>query len=96
MSHLIEQATDAVYDYVKEHLEKTDSHISFTKEDVYVVWFSKTLQNWKAMVSTALPDGMYYEVTFSGGRWELYIDAYKKWDNVKIEVPFIDAKIVED
>lgn len=50
-------------------------------EDVYVVWFCKTLQNWKAMCSTDIPDGMYYEVTYDGDKDVAYVDAYKKWDN---------------
>lgn len=80
-----DRARRIVFDYVKAHLEKTDTHVTFTEADVYVVWFSKTLQNWKALVSTSLPDGMYYEVTHNGGaKRETYVDAYKKFDNVCI------------
>ena len=46
-----------------------------------LVWFSKTLQNWKALVSTTVSDGMYYEITHNGDKGETYLDAYKKWDN---------------
>jgi hypothetical protein len=70
-----------VTDYVNERLEKTDKVILLI-EDVYVVWFSKTLQNWKALISTNLPDGMYYEITYNGEIGETYLDAYKKFDNV--------------
>lgn len=52
------------------------------ENDVYIVWFSKTLQNWKAMASTKLPDGIYYELTYNGEKNELYLDAYKRLDNV--------------
>lgn len=52
--------------------------------DVYVVWFCKTLQNWKACLSTNIPDGMYYEVTYNGEKRETYIDAYKKVANARI------------
>ncbi len=31
--------------------------------DVFIVWSCKTLQNNKAMVSTRVSDGMYYEIT---------------------------------
>lgn len=48
---------------------------------VYVVWCCKTLQNQKALLSTDLPDGMYYEVTYNGDKNELYLDAYKKMKN---------------
>jgi hypothetical protein len=79
------KAKELVYDYVKAHLEKTDTHVTFGIDDVYCVWFAKTLQNWKALVSTTLPDGMYYEVTYNGDKKETYIDAYKKFDNVCIK-----------
>ena len=67
--------------YVAEHLEKTDVVPYY---EVYVVWFCKTLQNWKVLMSTTLPDQMYYEVTYNGDAKETYIDAYKKFDNVKV------------
>lgn len=57
----------------------------FTQDDVFVVWFCKVLQNWKALVSTSLNDGMYYEVTYNGDKEEYYLDAYKKWQNLKID-----------
>lgn len=79
-----DQARVLVFEYVKDHLEKTDSHVSFGSRDVYVVWFAYILGGWKALVSTKLPDGMYYEVTHNREKNETYIDAYKKWDNVKI------------
>lgn len=78
------RARRLVFEYIKPRLEKTDTHITFAEDEVYVVWFSKTLQNWKALVSTTLPDGMYYEVTHNGDKRETYIDAYKKFDNVCI------------
>lgn len=77
-------AIETVYTYVKAHLDKTDTHVTFGIDEVYVVWFCKTLQNWKALVSTTLPDGMYYEVTHNGDKQEIYLDAYKKFDNVRI------------
>lgn len=75
-----EQAKKIIKDYVNEHLDKSDN-MSITEEDVYVVWFCKTLQNWKALLSTTLPDGQYYEVTYNGDKNETYLDVYKKWEN---------------
>jgi hypothetical protein len=78
-------ARKIVLDYANEHIDKSDN-MYMTLDNVYVVWFSKTLQNWKALVSTDLPDGMYYEVTFNGDKNEVYLDAYKKFENQKIDV----------
>lgn len=75
-----EKAKQIVKNYVNEHLDKSDE-IQITEHDVYVVWFCKTLQNWKCLLSTNLPDGMYYEVTFNGDKQEAYLDAYKKFEN---------------
>jgi len=82
---MIEKARQLIFDYIKVRLEKTDTHVTFALDEVYVVWFSKTLKNWKALLSTTLPDQMYYEVTYNGEEHETYIDAYKKWDNVCIQ-----------
>ena len=71
--------------YVNAHLDKTDDW-SIRDVEIFVVWMCKTLQNNKALISTSLPDGMYYEITYNGDKKELYLDAYKKFDNVCIKV----------
>lgn len=78
-------AKEIVLDYANKHIDKTDN-VQITLDDVYIVWFCKTLQNWKALLSTTLPDGMYYEVTYNGDKKEAYFDAYKKFENQKINV----------
>ena len=70
--------------YTNKHLDKTDNK-QITKDDVFMVWCCKPLQNNKALLSTTLFDGMYYECTYNGDKDEAYIDAYKKWENYKIE-----------
>lgn len=77
-------AKEIVLNYANKHIDKTDN-VQITLNDVYIVWFCKTLQNWKALVSTTLPDGMYYEVTYNGDKKEIYLDAYKKFENQKID-----------
>lgn len=52
---------------------------------VYTVWFCKTLQNWKALVSTTLHDGRYYEVTHNGDEGVTYLDVYTKIDNQTVK-----------
>lgn len=79
-----EFSKNAVRNYVINHLDKSDTVPNF---DVYIVWYCKTLQNWKALLSTTLFDGMYYELTLNGDKDEAYLDAYKKWDNNCIKIP---------
>lgn len=79
-----EKAKKIVADYYNAHVDVTDKK-QITVDDVFVVWFCKTLQNWKALVSTTVPDGMYYEVTYNGDKKETYLDAYKKMENVPIK-----------
>ncbi len=67
-----------ITNYVLEHLDKSDETPTF---DVYVVWMCKVLQNNKALLSTSLFDGMYYEITYNGDQDEFYLDAYKKFEN---------------
>ena len=74
----IENCKLEVRKYVEKHLDKSDVITDF---DVYVVWYSKTLQNHKALLSTTLLDGMYYELTYNGDKKEVYFDAYKKFEN---------------
>ena len=53
-----------------------------TLDKVYVVWFSKTLQHWKALLSTTVPgDTAYIEVTHNGLSTESYVDLYRKVSN---------------
>ncbi len=74
-----EKALKIVEDYIREHLDKSDPEVRF---DVYTVWKAKILQNWKYLISSTLPDGMYYELTFNGDKKEWYLDAYKKFENI--------------
>ena len=61
------RAKQLVVDYFNSHVDVTDGK-KLTMEDVFIVWFSKTLQNWKALVSTTVSDGMYYEITHNGDK----------------------------
>lgn len=85
-SKFLELCKKEVVKYTNEHLDKTDKK-EIEESDVFVVWSCKTLQNNKALLSTTLFDGMYYEITYNGDKQEIYFDAYKKWENkcIKLE-----------
>lgn len=71
---------EEVVGYFNTGVDKTDNKV-LTKDDVFVVWSCKVLQNNKALLSTTISDGMYYECTYNGDKGEMYLDAYKKWEN---------------
>lgn len=77
------EAVNIVIDYIKEHLDKSDRDIDF---QVYVVWQCCILGSRKWLISSTLPDGMYYEVTYDYHKGLYYLDAYRKWENRSIPV----------
>ena len=79
----VEDCKELVKKYALEHLDKSDETPTF---EVFVVWYCKTLQNHKALLSTTLYDGMYYELTCNGDKKEIYFDAYKKFENQCIKI----------
>ena len=74
-----QKALMIVEEYAMRHL---DPDIKEPEFEVYIVWKAKVLQNWKYLISTSLPDGMYYEMTYNGDKKEWYLDAYAKIENV--------------
>ena len=48
---------------------------------VFIVWKCKTLQNWKYLISTTLPNNSYFELTYNGDKEEWYLDHYVKVRN---------------
>ena len=62
-----------------------DSVVELIEEDLYIVWFCKTLQNWKALISTDAINGLYWEVTHNGDKNETYVDMYTKTNNICVK-----------
>lgn len=78
-----DKARRIVIEHFNQIRDITDSD-PLEYKDTYVVWFSKTLQNWKALVSTHVSDGRYYEVTYNGDKKVTYLDVYVKVVNQEI------------
>lgn len=74
-----EKAIDLVHNYIINHLDKSDPEVPDFA--VFIVWKAKILQNWKWLLASTLPDGMYYELTYNGDKEEYYLDAYRKVEN---------------
>lgn len=75
---MIEQAKYCVLQYYRIN------HIDMDMDDIFVVWFCKTLQNWKALVGTKRNDH-YFEITYNGDQDETYVDVYSKSKNYVLE-----------
>lgn len=91
MQKFIKYAIGLVVSYFNQNVDVTNRK-ALKPEDVYVVWSCKTLGNNKALLSTTIPDGMYYEITYNGAKREAYFDAYKKWENICFVLPKEEAK----
>lgn len=71
------------------HLEVIGEGRMLTLDEIYVVSFTYILGGWKAMVSTSIPDGRYYEVTHkpehdgTDGPECTFVDTYVKVQNTK-------------
>ena len=84
----IELCKEKVVDYTNTfmNLNSIDRSVHISTGDVYVVWLNRTLQNNKALLSTTVSNGMYYEVTYNGDKNEMYFDAYKHKYNEEIKL----------
>ena len=80
----IELCKEKVVEYLDNGALSIPSDIS--TDYVYVVWLNRTLQNNKALLSTTISDGMYFEITYNGDDNEMYFDAYKHTYNEAIKL----------
>lgn len=78
MDNMDKRALKIVKDYIDNHIENTMISLDY---EIFIVWKSKTLQNWKYLISTTLSDGRYFELTYNGDECEWYLDVYIKQDN---------------
>lgn len=77
----IEKAKNLVVEDFNSSFFPEDNTKKATADDFYVVWFAKTLGNWKALVSTDVVNDQYWEVTHNGAKKETYVDHYVKRSN---------------
>lgn len=84
-SEFLEKAKRYVLNYYAQLNISGEVDELLTKDDVYVVWVCKTLQNNKALLSTTYKDTRYFEVTYNGDKDETYFDAYVKEQNLCIK-----------
>jgi hypothetical protein len=77
-AEFLSKAESIVKKYALDHMDKSNPDVNFS---VYIVWHCFILGNMKALLSTTLLDGMYYECTYDKNKHVIYLDAYKKIEN---------------
>ncbi len=65
--------------------KRVDIKEEIDADDVFSVWTCKTLQNSKSLMSTPIKGAYYYEFTLNGDRGEIYMDIYKKVENIALD-----------
>ena len=83
---MFETAIKAVVDYYNNTTELNGGFSFIAKDDVCVVWFCKTLQNYKVILATPFLDNIFYEFSYNGDKQEAYLDVYDKMDNKVISL----------
>ncbi|MCC4359106.1 DUF6275 family protein [Limosilactobacillus reuteri] len=82
----INKAKYVVAKHTNENILKPEQGL-ISDNEVFVVWYTKVLQNYKALLATPIKDDQhYYEVTYNGDKDDLYLDVYNKEENVCIKV----------
>jgi Family of unknown function (DUF6275) len=78
-------AKTLVADNYNDHHDETETP-PLDVDDIYIVWWVKVLNNWKAVLASSVVRGMVWMVSFNGGKSEAYIEIYRKINNVKVPV----------
>lgn len=65
--------------------KRVDIKEEIDTDDVFLVWSCKTLQNSKCLMSTPVKGAYYYEFTMNGDKEEIYMDVYKKVENIHLD-----------
>lgn len=84
----LDDAKELVLRYIVQN-SNDDTYVEslmLDNDDIYVVWWCYILGGWKTLISTNIPDGMYYEVTYNHSKEEIYLDAYKREKNIRYEI----------
>ena len=87
-AHMVKEETlnEKAVRLVCEYLDTLEhGEYGYDEDSIRLVWFTKTLKNWKAMVANIGDGGNFYEVTYNGAKKETYIDEYKKTSNTVVK-----------
>lgn len=75
-------------DFLDKAAELVIKHSPYklNKDNIFVVWANKVLQNNKALLGTTIvEDNTYYEVTYNGDINVFYVDVYRHHENYEVK-----------
>lgn len=78
--NMLRMAIQSVVNWYNNNIGN-ETHSYILKDDVCIVWFCKTLQNFKVVLATPLIGKEFYEFTYNGDKQEAYLDVYTKTNN---------------
>lgn len=91
MADQIRHSAFAPEDFPLKARKVLQKHLAFQSganplplDGIYIVWFNFTLGNWKALLSTTLQDGKYYELTHRVDSGMVFVDTYVKINNTEV------------
>ncbi len=73
-----EKAKQIVANWLKQNWQEKWDGKTY---QIFLVWNSKVLQNYKCTIYTNLPNSPYFELTYNGDKKEWYLDVYVKLEN---------------
>lgn len=74
------KARAMVFERVKQRLIETGSDFAFGIDDVTAYWFAKEDHGWTVLLSTTLPDSIYYRVRHDVHAKNTTFEVYHKFD----------------
>lgn len=72
-------------EFINRGKELVGIRLGVSPSEVFTVWYSKSLQNHKALLGNADSD-KYFELTYNGDKQEAYLDTYVKEKNEVINM----------
>lgn len=77
----MERARKIVRGYVDQWLAGKGEAYTY---DVYVVWFSRLMGNWKAFISTSIPDMDSFQIWYDHDRDKTYVEVFRLSASIEV------------
>ena len=75
---------------IKNHYKEFYGCSPISSDDIFAVWYCKTLQNHKVLLGVTGQYDEYFEATYDGDNNKVYLDVYKKDKNITCEPIWIE------